>query len=1487
VRVAGGISIQSVSRDTFLCAGESYTLTVQAANYDSIAWFFKGVKVSSDSSYRISNISHLTSGAYSYKVYGHGACVGYPASDTVWVVSDTVSPTLRRSISDVSLCSGGTLNLSVGVNNARAYLWLHNNIQLSVNDSLFSKQSASVSDSGVYMVEVLNGCGSIFDTARVVIHPRAQAAARYATHTLCLGDSLSLRARAVNADTFYWERNGQRLNNNADVLTRKHVSLSDTGLYTFIAVNGCNSDTVEVARVSVNHALQQRKFMQDTLMLCEGDSLKLAVAMSNADGYRWLRNGVVVAGATDSTYSVAGVTSSDAGQLVVQAYNTCSALSDTVHVGVLRSVQIISKPRDTSMCKSVAAISFTVLAKNEDSIVWYFQENRIASGATLALFNMGEAYSGYFRYEVYGQVGCSAVNLSSIVDSVWLHIPQSKPVITAKQSDLDVCEGAPLTLELKASNLFRCTWMHNGQQLPLTGYVLSKAMEPSDTGIYYIEGYNACGRVFDTVRVALVPKARILSISPDTAICQAAPSIDFVVDAEHADSIEWRFRGALVAKGNALHLTNVNIFYSGYYTCVVYSRCGALTDSVRLFVSEALSQPRGNVQQHDSLMLCLGDEMELAYAANNVFLNKWYHNGVLLPEAGDTVYAKQSITLQDEGWYVTEAYNGCNMFKDSVYISIATMPRAKFIVRPVDTAFCGVAGNPEATFAFSARDYEPLSIRWYHNGREMLFKRDTFITVKVDAMSKAGIYRYEVISEGTCRRIVADSVELAVNSKLPTFGKRLGSDTTICGSYSTELSVSVAEFYRNRWYRNDSLVLEGRDTTLRVSEAGAYKVVSYNGCGEISDSIKVNIFEPVRIVEPPKDVTLCFDSTLAAPQVVRLAVAAKGDSLRKVRWYRDSVLVKTLTVSGATGIVRDTLTFTVSSESERREGSYHVVVGSQCGEDTATARVAIRYSVRVATPLPARDTVICEGTRVAFSFAANNALRYAWYKDTATTPLPNADSSVLVIPSVALSDTGVYVVVASNGCYAVRDTIRLGVNPLPRILQNPASLMVSEDDKIILTGSAAHADQRQWLYNGKVVTDMPRDTVNRNYITGATTDTLTIWYANSLKHAGSYRYVVSNGCGVDTGSHASVVVKDTSSLKLVVEKTAWNVVGSPVTESVSEDSTVIFRIRVVNNSLRALTDIQILDSIPNGFELNRAGLDGKVTGERTIRYTVTDTLLPNEYELLEYRAKAVKVGRYTNYVHVTYFDATANASAGATFSISDSASVTIASEKDIQITKEIISVSTDAEGFHHKLVQGDTAISVGDYITYKVTLSNVGKGVCRNVVLTDKWSSGVKLVKVVSSPVTAVQQDDGMTFKLGAMAADTVLEFEITVRMTEEGFRLLTAHVTMDDNEVDTLNNSTTLRIRVYGLTIHATTITPNGDGYNDNFTIPFALSYPDNEITIFNRTGNMVYTKKSYYNDFKGEGLPDGTYYYIFTYRDEDGKLNRLYGPLWITRLY
>ena len=64
--------------------------------------------------------------------------------------------------------------------------------------------------------------------------------------------------------------------------------------------------------------------------------------------------------------------------------------------------------------------------------------------------------------------------------------------------------------------------------------------------------------------------------------------------------------------------------------------------------------------------------------------------------------------------------------------------------------------------------------------------------------------------------------------------------------------------------------------------------------------------------------------------------------------------------------------------------------------------------------------------------------------------------------------------------------------------------------------------------------------------------------------------------------------------------------------------------------------------------------------------------------------------------------------------------------------------------------------------------------------------------------------------------------------------------------------------------------LSPNGDGDNDYFVIKGIEAYPNNELTIYNRWGNIVYQRSGYSNEWQGENnmgepLPDGTYFAIF----------------------
>jgi len=83
-----------------------------------------------------------------------------------------------------------------------------------------------------------------------------------------------------------------------------------------------------------------------------------------------------------------------------------------------------------------------------------------------------------------------------------------------------------------------------------------------------------------------------------------------------------------------------------------------------------------------------------------------------------------------------------------------------------------------------------------------------------------------------------------------------------------------------------------------------------------------------------------------------------------------------------------------------------------------------------------------------------------------------------------------------------------------------------------------------------------------------------------------------------------------------------------------------------------------------------------------------------------------------------------------------------------------------------------------------------------------------------------------------------------------------------------------------------ANTITPNGDGLNDAFVFDKLLfskpdQFPDNELIIFNRWGDIIYQAKPYLNDWQGQNesgqdLPQGTYYYILRLDISNGEIIR-----------
>jgi gliding motility-associated-like protein len=66
---------------------------------------------------------------------------------------------------------------------------------------------------------------------------------------------------------------------------------------------------------------------------------------------------------------------------------------------------------------------------------------------------------------------------------------------------------------------------------------------------------------------------------------------------------------------------------------------------------------------------------------------------------------------------------------------------------------------------------------------------------------------------------------------------------------------------------------------------------------------------------------------------------------------------------------------------------------------------------------------------------------------------------------------------------------------------------------------------------------------------------------------------------------------------------------------------------------------------------------------------------------------------------------------------------------------------------------------------------------------------------------------------------------------------------------------------------------TPNGDGKNDMFQISAITEYPGSSLVVYNRWGKAVYESKDYRNNWSGDDLPEGVYYFMAEINKRTGK--------------
>jgi gliding motility-associated-like protein/uncharacterized repeat protein (TIGR01451 family) len=210
---------------------------------------------------------------------------------------------------------------------------------------------------------------------------------------------------------------------------------------------------------------------------------------------------------------------------------------------------------------------------------------------------------------------------------------------------------------------------------------------------------------------------------------------------------------------------------------------------------------------------------------------------------------------------------------------------------------------------------------------------------------------------------------------------------------------------------------------------------------------------------------------------------------------------------------------------------------------------------------------------------------------------------------------------------------------------------------------------------------------------------------------------------------------------------------------------------------------------------------------------------------------------------------------------------------------------------------GDGFAQAGETVTYSFTITNIGNVTLTNISIPNNLLG----IVVTGGPISlGVGQSDSTTFTGTYILtqADIILG-TVTNQATVVGTSPSGVVVQDKSDDLDNSKDNPTV-LSITGCVIEVfNAVSPNGDGDNDVFYIRGLECYPDNSVEVFNRWGVLVFERDHYNNAdraFRGvsegrvtvnqaEELPEGTYYYVFKYKDGNANGHQKAGYLYINR--
>ena len=511
------------------------SLSTAGSNFDTLLAVYTGTAVNAltlvaanDQDSTGTGTSALSFNAVAGTTY-HIAVDGYrdaPGRISLRLTSVLLTaPAITNPPQSLTVVSGQTAIFAVTATGTAplSYQWKKDGINVpGATGSTLTLSNTQLSSAGVYTVTVTNGSGSITSQAATLTVTPLESPPILLTHPadirVAVGQSatFTVTASSPTSLTYQWRENGIAIRGaTSSTLTLNNLQIFNSANYSVVVSNAYGSVTSNNARLTVTpQPIIQVQPMSQSVALGEAVLLSVSASGSGTLTYQWLKNGVIITGATQPLLSLPTPKVEDSGNytvIVTDANGSVTSAVATLNVLTALPPSLLTQPQSVSASEG-SSVSFSVTARGSGTLVyrWYFVPPGIdpppstppLSGATLptlTLPSVTQAQVGLYYVRVSNDVGEVTSNSAFLTVT---SVPQP-PVISKQPPNQRIKVGASLALSVEVTGTAPFTFQWKKQGVPIPGATSSTltigAAQTTDTGDYTVTVNNSVGSVTSSV----------------------------------------------------------------------------------------------------------------------------------------------------------------------------------------------------------------------------------------------------------------------------------------------------------------------------------------------------------------------------------------------------------------------------------------------------------------------------------------------------------------------------------------------------------------------------------------------------------------------------------------------------------------------------------------------------------------------------------------------------------------------------------------------------------------------------------------------------------------------------------------------------------------------------------------------------------------------------------------------------------------------------